>query len=138
MAILMQLPGIAAAFVASCVVTSFADWYFFGVLFHRRYLTTPGVWKSYRNKTDELVSIGIAQAIFAVSSLVFILVCSHQGWVSARDSITAAVTFWVMLPLPIIVANAVFIPMDRLIVVSHCLGWLARLVITAFFVSLFL
>jgi hypothetical protein len=40
-----------------------------------------------------------------------------------------------MIPVPLLATNAVFIPMDRLITVSHALGWLARLVITAVFVS---
>jgi hypothetical protein len=126
---------ILVAFIASAVVTSLSDWYFFGVLFHDRYRRTPGVWKSYRDKNDELFSIATAQAFLAVSTLVFILVCSYLGWVSAKSSLVAAVILWMMIPVPLLATNAVFIPMDRLITVSHALGWLARLVITAVFVS---
>jgi hypothetical protein len=126
---------ILGAFIASAVATSFSDWYFFGVLFHSHYRTTPGVWRTYRDKKDEQRTLVAAQALMTVSSLVFILVCAHQGWVSARSSIPAAITLWVMIPLPLIAVNALYIPMDRRLVVSHSLGWLARLLITALLVS---
>jgi hypothetical protein len=130
--------SIGGAFVASAVATSLSDWYFFGVLFHSRYLKTPGVWKAYRDRKDEQNSLVMAQAVLTVSTLVFILVCAHQGWVSAGTSIPAAIILWVMVPLPLIVVNAIYIPMDRWLVVSHSLGWLARLIITALLVSWFL
>jgi hypothetical protein len=59
--------------VCSTAVTSITDWYFFGVLFHHQYGKTPGVWRTYRDKSDEYRSIGVSQAILAVSTLVFIL-----------------------------------------------------------------
>jgi hypothetical protein len=126
---------IVVAFVASAVVTSLSDWYFFGVLFHDRYQRTPGIWRRYRDKADERLSIGAGQATLSVSSLVFILVCAYLGWVSAKSSLTAAVILWVMIPVPLLVTNAIFIPMDRLIVLSHSLGWLVRLVVTALIVA---
>jgi hypothetical protein len=126
------------AFVASAVGASFTDWLFFGVLFHGRYEKTPGTWKKYANKKDELRSIGLSQAIMSLSSRVFILGCAHLGLVRLNSSLLAAVGLWIMIPVPLLATNAVFIPMDRLIVVSHSLGWLARLVITGLCVSGFL
>jgi hypothetical protein len=41
-----------------------------------------------------------------------------------------------MIPVPLLITNAVYIPMSRLIVVSHSLGWLARLLVTAICVAL--
>jgi|SRR5215469_1233341 len=131
----MNWPHILLAFICSAVVTSLTDWYFFGVLFHDRYGTTPGVWRTYREKSDEYRSIGIAQAILAVSLLVFILACSRLGLTSAKSALLTAGTVWAMIPVPLIATNAVFIPMDRLLVLSHSLGWLARLLVTALFVS---
>jgi hypothetical protein len=135
---LINWPHILLAFICSAVVASLTDWYFFGVLFHDRYAKTPAVWRRYRDKSDEYRSIVISQAVLAVSSLVFILVCSGLGLVSARSALLAAVTVWVMIPVPLLATNAIFIPMDRSIVVSHSLGWLARLLVTALFVWWFL
>jgi len=136
--ILINWPHILLALICSTVVTSLTDWYFFGVLFHDRYAKTPGVWRTYRDKRDEYRSIAISEAMLAVSSLVFILACSGLGLVSAKPALLAAVTVWVMIPVPLLATNAIFIPMDRLIVVSHSLGWLARLLVSALFVSWFL
>ena len=123
------------AFLASAVASSFTDWFFFGVLFHDRYGRTPGIWKKYKDKKDEMTSIALSQAIFSASSLVFVLCCAHLGLIRLASTLPAAAALWIMIPVPILAANAVFIPMDRLIVVSHSLGWLARLVITALCVS---
>jgi|HubBroStandDraft_4_1064222.scaffolds.fasta_scaffold50603_4 hypothetical protein len=71
----------------------------------------------------------------SISSLVFILVCGRLGFVSSASTLLAAVALWVMIPVPLLATNAIFIPMDRSIVVSHSFGWLARLVITALCVS---
>lgn len=122
---------ILIAFLASAIVASFTDWYFFGVLFHNRYGRTPGVWKRYKDRKDEMMSIAASQAIMAVSSFVFIIACAHLGLVTMTTSILAALAVWVMIPVPLLATNAIFIPMDRMIVVSHSLGWLARLIITA-------
>ena len=105
------------------------------MLFHDRYAKTPALWRTYRDKSDEYRSIGISQAILAISSLLFIIVCSGLGLVSAKSAFLTAATLWVMIPVPLLATNAIFLPMDRLIVVSHSLGWLARLLVTAAFVS---
>jgi hypothetical protein len=123
------------AFVASAIIASFTDWYFFGVLFHERYNRTPGAWRKYRDKKDEISSILVSQVIMSVSSLIFIVACGHLGLVSLTASLVAAVTIWIMIPLPLLAVNAVFMSIDRMIVVSHSLGWLARLVITALCVT---
>ena len=99
------------------------------------YAKTPALWRTYRDKSDEYRSIGISQAILAISSLLFIIVCSGLGLVSAKSAFLTAATLWVMIPVPLLATNAIFLPMDRLIVVSHSLGWLARLLVTAAFVS---
>ena len=131
----MNWTRIVFSFLTSTVLCSFTDWYFFGVLFHDRYLKTPGVWKKYKDKGDEMKSIGISQGILSISSLVFILACSHLGLIAFWSSLAAAAALWVMIPVPLLVTNAIYIPMDRLIVVSHSLGWLSRLMLTAMCIS---
>ena len=124
-------------FIASTVVGSFTDWYFFGVLFHSRYQKTPDTWKKYKDKKDEMKSIGLAQIFMSFSSLVFIYSCAKMGWTTWSTSLTTALTVWIMVPLPLLMTNAIFIPMDRFIVLGHALGWLVRLIITAACISIF-
>ncbi|MGH8290933.1 MAG: hypothetical protein ACREV7_18290 [Steroidobacteraceae bacterium] len=65
-----------------------------------------------------------------VSQLVFVTVCAYLGLVTNGSCLLAALALWIMIPVPLLAPNAIFIPMDRLIVVSHSLGWLVRLLIT--------
>ena len=132
----MNWTQVVLAFVASAVLASFTDWYFFGVLFHDRYRATPGVWNQYKDKKDEMRSIAISELFMSISSLVFIVASAHQGWTSLSRAAVAALVAWVMVPVPLLITNEVYIPMSRLIVVSHSLGWLARLLVTAICVVL--
>jgi hypothetical protein len=127
----MNWGQVLIAFVAAAAVASFTDWYFFGVLFHDRYFATPGVWRRYVDRKDEMRSIAISELYMSVSLFVFIVTCAHQHWTSVANAATAAVVAWVMLPVPLLVTNAIYIPMSRLLVVSHALGWLARLLVAA-------
>ena len=119
----------------SIMLCSFSDWYFYGILFHRRYSLTPGVWKKYSDKKDEMKSVTIAMIFQSLTSLIFILVSSYLGLTSLHSAVGFAVAIWLMVPMPLLLANSVFIPMDKMIVLAHGLGWLARLMITALCVA---
>ena len=131
----MNWTHVLLAFVAAAVVATFTDWYFFGVLFHDRYAATPGIWKKYRDKKDEMRSIALSELYMSVSLFVFIVVCSSQAWTSLSRATLAALVAWVMIPLPLLITNAIYIPMHRLIVLSHSLGWLARLLVASICVA---
>jgi len=128
---------IAEASVLAIILASFTDWYFFGILFHNRYHSTPGVWKQYKDKKDEMRSISISMLYQSITSVVFIIACSYLQVNTLVPAMIAALVVWVMVPLPLLLSYGVFIRMDRLIIVSHSLGWLARLLITAACISLF-
>ena len=125
------------AIAASSLLASFTDWYFFGVLFHERYKKTPGIWKQYKDKKDEMRSIGISQIYMSISSLVFIVACAFMGWTNLQMAMSAGLVVWIMCIVPLLFTNAVFIPMDRLLILSHSLGWLVRFFVTALCVSWF-
>ncbi len=82
-----------------------------------------------------MICIGVSQALMSVSSLIFIVVCAHLGLVSVASTLLAAVAVWLMVPVPLLASNAIFIPMDRWIVLSHSMGWLSRFMITALCIS---
>jgi hypothetical protein len=90
------------------------------------------------DRKDETRSIAISELYISVSLFVFIVTCAHQHWSSFAKAATAALVAWIMLPVPIFVTNAIYIPMSRLLVVSHALGWLARLLVAATCVSVIL
>jgi hypothetical protein len=129
---------IAKAAITACIVASMTDWYFFGVLFHRRYRSIPGVWREYRDKKDEATSITIATLYQSITTVVFTVACAYLQLTSIGPVTISALVVWLMLPLPLLLSYGIFIRMDRLIVLSHSLGWLARLLVTALCISWFL
>ena len=50
------------------------------------------------------------------------------GWVAA---LRMATTVWVIVPVPLLITNALFAKIHRAIVVSHSLGWLVKLCLAA-------
>ena len=74
----------------------------------------------------------------SITSVVFIIACSFFQIHTLIPAVIAALVIWVMVPLPLLLSYGVFIRMDRLIIVSHSLGWLARLLVTAASVIVFL
>ena len=125
---------VGAAILAS-TLASFTDWYFFGVLFHNRYNATPGAWKKYADKKDEIRSISISTLLQSITSVVFVGACAYLQIVTLIPTLCAAFVVWLMLPLPLLISQSLFLRVHRLIVVSHSLGWLARLLVTALCVS---
>ena len=128
---------IEAGFVAS-VLATFTDWYFFGILFHDRYYTNAGVWRKYADKKDEIRSITLGTILGSVASFVFVIFASYLGLTAFPSALAVAAVLWLMIPLPLLLTNSLFMRIDRALVVSHALGWLARLVVSALCVSWFL
>jgi hypothetical protein len=56
----MNIAHFAGAVLAATIVSSFTDWFFFGVLFHSRYQAYPEVWRSEfsGNKEWNAIMIG--------------------------------------------------------------------------------
>ena len=118
-----------AAFSAG-LITSLTDWFFFGVLFHGKYYAHPEVWRSPPGKS-ETKTIMIVTLLGFVTSFGFILACDVFAVHGYPATLHLAALVWLLAPLPLIIANALYIKMHPLLVVSHSLGWLAKLVVAA-------
>lgn len=122
---------VAAVVIASGVLASFTDWVFMGVIFHRRYLRWPEVWRREPGKptTDLIV---MSQIIGAVASLAFTLTLIGTGTAGlAGPAFALAVLVWLAGPVVIEWQNALWLKFDGWVAASHAVGWLARLLITA-------
>src|SRR3954470_2049520 len=60
------------AAIAASFLASMTDWYFFGVLFHDRYHVNAGVWKKYKNKSDEMRSIMVGTIYGSFTCVIFV------------------------------------------------------------------
>ncbi len=118
------------AVVLSGFATTLTDWLFMGVLFHKKYLATPEIWRIKPGQNDTR-SIVLSSLLGVLSCAVFLYLCIWSGIIlSYRATLHTSLLIWVAAAVPIIFSNIVWIKMDPLLGVSHSLGWLARFVVT--------
>jgi intracellular septation protein A len=115
------------AILAGAVLGSLADWLFAGVLFHGRYQVHPEVWRT----GSERGRIAAAQALCLVTSAAFVLLAWKLHQTDPKGALKLAAMVWLIGPLPMLVANAMFIKIDNLVTASHATGWLVKLLLIA-------
>jgi hypothetical protein len=119
----------ALAVFLSGLAVSMTDWVFFGVLFHDKYFAYPEVWRGAPGGEGKAVAWSILLGLVTCGA--FVLTCSAfqvHGYAAATG---LAVAIWAMVPLPLLITNALFIKLHPLTVAAHALGWLARLLVVA-------
>jgi hypothetical protein len=129
----MDLNLVWAALVGA-LLGSLADWLFMGVLFHGRYQVHPEVWRPGVGERGRIVA---AQALCLIGSAAFVGLAFKLHQTDVRGALKLAAMIWLIAPLPLLLANAMFIKIDNLVTASHTAGWLAKLLLfgaaTAYF-----
>ena len=115
------------ATLAGAVLGSLADWLFAGILFHDRYNVYPEVWRG----GSERGRIVAAQALALVTAGAFVALAAKLGQTDMAGALKLAAMIWLIAPLPLLLANALFIKIDHLVTASHAAGWLAKLLLIA-------
>ena len=113
------------AVLAGAVLGSLADWLFAGVLFHGRYQLHPEVWRG----GGEGRRIAAAQGLVLITAAAFVLLADKLGQVDLRGNLKLAAMIWLIGPLPLLAANAMFLKIDHLVTASHAAGWLVKLLL---------
>jgi hypothetical protein len=111
------------AVLAGAVLGSLADWLFAGVIFHHRYELHPDTWR----RGAQGRRIAAAQALALLTSAAFVMLAHKLGQNDVRGGLKLAAMIWLIGPLPLLAANAMFIRIDPLVTASHAAGWLAKL-----------
>jgi Protein of unknown function (DUF1761) len=128
---------ILAAFVAGTLAT-FTDWLFMGVLFHDRYMRYPEVWwPGLREKGDRAAILWSCALAYVTASAVVVL-CALAGANDLKAALTVAVLAWAAGPLAVVITNGLFIKIDPLITVMHCVGYLVRFLLAGIAVAVVL
>jgi hypothetical protein len=125
------------AIVAGAVLGSLADWLFAGLLFHGRYQRYPEVWRA-GVETGEKGRILLAQGLALVTAAAFTALAVKLGQTDWTGAPKLAAMIWLIGPLPLLLANALFIKIDLLVTASHAAGWLAKLLLCGVAVAFFL
>jgi len=130
----MEWKRFLLAVLAAGVLSSFTDWLFGGVLFHEKYNVYPEVWRPALRKSDAPAILG-SIALGFLTSAAFVAVCVAFHVYGYRNALRLAALCWLMVPLPLLITNALFMKIHPLVVVSHSLGWLAKLCVAALVVA---
>ncbi len=111
-------------------ITSLTDWVFAGLLFHDKYGAHPEIWRIGAGK-NETPAVAWSIVLGFLTSAAFMSACIGFGVHGYRASLELAGLCWLMVPAPLLITNALFIKLHPLVVVSHSLGWLAKLTVAA-------
>jgi hypothetical protein len=115
------------ATLAGGILGSLADWLFAGVLFHDRYNRFPEVWRG----GSERIRIAGAQVLAFVTAGAFVALAWKLHQTDLRGALKLAAMVWLIAPLPLLLANAMFIKIDNLVTAGHAAGWLVKLLLVA-------
>jgi hypothetical protein len=112
------------------VVTSFSDWLFMGVLFHKKYLASPEIWRSSAG-ANEPRFIVYSQLMGILSCAAFTYLCVKASTLTIGASLTTATLVWIAGPVVVLAHMVIWTKLHPLIGVSQSLGWLVRFIVTA-------
>jgi len=126
------------ALLAATVVSSFTDWFFFGVLFHDRYQAHPEVWREKFSGGNEWKAILMATAVSVFMAGTFLLLLYRLKLCGYSRPLELAFAIWMIAAFPATITNFIFIKLHPAVLVSHSLGWLVRLMVFAASYSLIL
>jgi hypothetical protein len=114
---------IALAVIVGLVLASLADWLFAGVLFHDRYQTYPEVWRFSGANPKALIA---AQALTVPTVVGLDILIVWTRTTSLPSALAVSVLVWACAAAPAIIANGIYIKIDRRVVFSHSAGWLVK------------
>jgi hypothetical protein len=133
----MNWTSVALTAVAAGVVASLTDWLFMGDWLYKRYDQHPEIWRHMHGR-GEMKAIAWAAPLPFVTCASFTLLCAHLNLHTYSETIKLALTIWIVGPLPLLIANSLFIKLHPAITASYALGWLVKLVLAAVTVTLIL
>jgi hypothetical protein len=103
------------------------DWFFTGVLFHEKYKAYPEVWRRPAGGTGENLAIACSVVLSFLTFFGFAYLYATFNPHTWAGAFRMAAIVWVTGPLPLIIGNALFVKTHPAIILSHSLGWLAKL-----------
>lgn len=118
-------------------MSSMTDWLFIGDWLYKRYDQHPEIWRHLGGQ-GETRAILWASLLPFLTCAVFALVCARLHVYSGGKTLELAVAIWLIGPLPLTIANALFVKLTPAIATAHSLGWLVKLAIAGLAVTLIL
>ena len=125
----MHWSGILVAGLAAAIGTFFTDWFFFGVWLHDRYGTYAEVWRPGDVGGGNRSAIVATTIINICTCFGLVMLLAWLGLLGWLPAIAFAIGVWLLLVLPMLVINALFMRIDPLLLLPNGLGHLTRLLL---------
>jgi lysylphosphatidylglycerol synthetase-like protein (DUF2156 family) len=122
------------AVLAGGIGSSLTDWLFMGDWIYKRYDRHPEIWR-HSGGDGETQAILWASLLPFLTCAVFAFLCLRLDLHSYAATLKLALAIWLIGPLPLMIANALFVKLSPGIVISHSLGWLVKLCVAAMAVA---
>lgn len=113
------------------------DWLFMGDWLYKRYDKNPEIWR-YPGGQGETRAIIWASLLPFLTCTVLVYVCARLHLSSASATLELALAVWLIGPLPLTIANSLFMKLTPAIATAHALGWLVKLTLAGLAVWLFI
>jgi hypothetical protein len=126
----MNWARFALTVLAGGVGSSLTDWLFMGDWLYKSGDQHPEIWR-FPGGEGESVAIAWASLLPFLTCASFALVCEQLHVHSSGSAFRLAAQIWLMVPLPLIVTNSLFMKLQPKIATAHSLGWLAKLCLAA-------
>jgi len=118
---------IVAAVLVAGILSSFTDWYFFGVLHHDRYQRYPETW--WPRAGNETMPILYSTALGFITAAAVIALSAMAGVDGILSGIKVGLLCWLAGSFVQVATTQLFVRIDLRVGVAHMLGYLARFLI---------
>ncbi len=120
---------VIAAILVGGLVAILSDWLFMGVLFHDAYNSYPEIWWPQVRDGETRGAVVWSSILGFVITAGVVALCAVAGAASLWSGLGVGLLAFIAGPFPILLINAQFIKMDVWVLLSHNLGYLARMLI---------
>jgi hypothetical protein len=128
---------VALTVLAGDLVAALTDWLFMVDWLYKRCNQYPEIWR-HPHGQGEVKAIAWSAPLPFVTCAVFTLLCARLNLHSCSATLKLAFAIWLVGPLPLLIANALFIKLHSAITAAYSLGWLVKLLVAAVAVTLIL
>jgi hypothetical protein len=121
--------GTAVAILVAGAAGSLTDWLFMGLLFRDATNTYPEVWWPNVRDGETRGAIIWSSVLGLVMTAAVVALCAVAGAATLWSGLVIGLLAFLAGPFALVLINAQFVKTDVWTMVSHCLGYLARMLI---------
>jgi len=107
------------------------DWFFARGVFPKYFAAHPEIWRQPASDPRQVRRVGGCLLLNCVTAAAFFYLCHRLHLAHAGQTLRLAGAICFVAPLPLIVANALWLKLHPLVALSQSLCWLGKLALAA-------